>query len=65
MNSPTPPPDNDQLAWQAQRDALRELHREVLAEPVPKALLAAAGQLEDRRPGGRAGRAGAGSQRAC
>lgn len=49
MNSPTPPPDTDQIAWRAQRDALRELHREVLDEPVPKALLAAAGHLDDRR----------------
>jgi anti-sigma factor RsiW len=50
MNSPTPPPapDIDQLAWRAQRDALRELHREVLDEPVPPALLAAAGHLADR-----------------
>lgn len=29
-------------AWQAQRDALRDLHRDLLDEPIPEALLAAA-----------------------
>ena len=29
-------------AWRAQRDALRQVHRELLAEPVPAALVAAA-----------------------
>jgi len=46
MNSPTPPPDTDQPAWRAQREALRSLHREVLDEPVPPALLAAAGHVD-------------------
>ena len=34
---------DDALAWQAQREALRTLHRTVLDEPVPESLLAAAG----------------------
>lgn len=33
-------------AWQRQREALRSLHGEVLNEPVPAALLAAAGQAQ-------------------
>lgn len=57
MNTPTPPSDEDANAWQAQRDALRQLHREVLDEPVPAALLQAAGVAG----GGR--RAGQGWQR--
>jgi anti-sigma factor RsiW len=36
---PPDPHDEDALAWQAQRDALRGLHRTVLDEPVPQALL--------------------------
>jgi len=36
-------------AWQRQRDALRCLHEEVLAEPVPASLLAAAGQAAHAR----------------
>ncbi|MFC5522807.1 anti-sigma factor family protein [Polaromonas jejuensis] len=32
-------------AWQAQREALRELHRPLLGEPLPPALLAAAQRL--------------------
>lgn len=36
-------------AWQGQREALRRLHGEVLAEPVPAALLAAAGQAQQVR----------------
>ncbi len=44
MNTPPPPlDDDDPNAWLAQRDALRQLHREVLDEPVPATLLAAAG----------------------
>ena len=44
MNTPPPPlDDDDPHAWLAQRDALRQLHREVLDEPVPATLLAAAG----------------------
>jgi len=37
------------LAWQRQRIALRAVHGEVLNEPVPPALLAAAGQAEQSR----------------
>jgi len=49
MTTPsTPPPDTDLPAWRAQRDALRELHREVLDEPIPPALLAAAGLVVER-----------------
>lgn len=36
-------------AWQRQRDTLRCLHEDVLAEPVPAALLAAAGQAQHAR----------------
>jgi anti-sigma factor RsiW len=44
MNTLPPPlDDDDPHAWLAQRDALRQLHREVLDEPVPATLLAAAG----------------------
>jgi anti-sigma factor RsiW len=43
MKTPTPPIDDDLPGWDAQREALRQLHREVLDEPVPPALLAAAG----------------------
>jgi anti-sigma factor RsiW len=43
MKTPIPPDDADLQAWDAQREALRQLHREVLDEPVPPALLAAAG----------------------
>jgi anti-sigma factor RsiW len=43
MKTPTPPVDDDLHAWEAQREAMRQLHREVLDEPVPPALLAAAG----------------------
>lgn len=50
MHVPPPPTDADLHAWQAQRDALRRLHREVLDEPVPAALLQAAGQAPGRRP---------------
>ncbi|MBT2324241.1 anti-sigma factor [Variovorax paradoxus] len=49
MKSPAPPPDTDEPAWRAQREALRRLHREVLDEPVPPALLAAAGHLAGRQ----------------
>ena len=42
MKPPPSRPDTDQPAWRAQRDALRRLHREVLEEPVPPALVAAA-----------------------
>ncbi len=49
MNRPVPPPvDIDPQAWQAQSDALRRLHADVLDEPVPPALLAAAGQAAKR-----------------
>jgi anti-sigma factor RsiW len=43
MKSPIPPIDDDLPDWDAQREALRQLHREVLDEPIPSALLAAAG----------------------
>lgn len=50
MNHATPPDDDDALPdWARQRDALRQLHREVLDEPVPLALLAAAERAEGRR----------------
>lgn len=42
MKPPPSRPDTDQPAWRTQRDALRRLHRDVLEEPVPPALLAAA-----------------------
>lgn len=47
MNHPAPP-DHDLLAWEAQRAALRQLHRDVLDAPVPPALLAAAGTADRR-----------------
>lgn len=47
MNHPAPP-DDDLPDWDAQRAALRQLHREVLDEPIPPALLAAAGQADRR-----------------
>ena len=47
MNHPAPP-DDDLPDWEAQRVALRQLHRDVLDEPVPPALLAAAGQADRR-----------------
>jgi anti-sigma factor RsiW len=43
------PPDTDQPAWRAQRDALRRLHREVLEEPIPPSLVAAAEQVAARQ----------------
>lgn len=36
-------------AWQRQRDALRGLHRELLDDPVPPALLAAAQRVQTSR----------------
>ncbi|MBO9514329.1 MAG: anti-sigma factor [Variovorax sp.] len=45
MKTRVPSPDEGSREWQAQRDALRELHRDVLDEPVPPALLAAAGMV--------------------
>jgi anti-sigma factor RsiW len=47
MNRPALP-DDALPDWDAQRDALRQLHRDVLAEPVPPALLAAAGAADRR-----------------
>ena len=47
MNHPVPP-DHDLPDWEAQRAALRRLHRDVLDAPVPPALLAAAGQADRR-----------------
>lgn len=47
MNHPAPP-DHDLPDWEAQRAALRRLHRDVLDAPVPPALLAAAGQADRR-----------------
>lgn len=49
MNTPPRPSQDDPHDWQAQRDALRQLHREVLDEPVPAALLEAAGAGASRR----------------
>ncbi len=43
------PPDTDQPAWRAQRDALRRLHGEVLDEPIPPSLLAAAEMVAARQ----------------
>lgn len=48
MTPPTPEED-DARTWQAQRDALRTLHRDVLDEPVPEALRTAAGQVVRRQ----------------
>lgn len=47
MNRPAPP-DDDLPDWEAQRAALRQLHRDVLEAPIPPALLAAAGQADRR-----------------
>ena len=47
MNHPAPS-DDDLPGWEAQRAALRQLHRDVLDEPVPPALRAAAGQADRR-----------------
>jgi anti-sigma factor RsiW len=44
----TPSSLDQDAAWQQQRMALRRLHREVLDEPVPPALLVAAGLAADR-----------------
>ncbi len=51
MSTPSLPPDTptEPDDWATQREALRGLHREVLAEPVPPALQAAAGRLARRR----------------
>lgn len=50
MNRPaSPPTDDDSLAWQVQRDALRRLHSEVLDEPVPPALEAAGRRVAQRQ----------------
>ena len=43
------PPDTDQPAWRAQRDALRQLHVEVLEEPIPSSLLTAAEMVAARQ----------------
>ncbi|VTU34588.1 putative transmembrane transcriptional regulator (anti-sigma factor) [Variovorax sp. PBS-H4] len=43
------PPDTDQPAWRVQRDALRRLHGEVLDEPIPSSLLAAAEMVAARQ----------------
>ena len=40
---------SDDKHWTLQRDALRALHREVLDEPIPPALLAAAERADRRR----------------
>ncbi|SCK55000.1 Transmembrane transcriptional regulator (anti-sigma factor RsiW) [Variovorax sp. HW608] len=42
MKTTEAPFDDASPEWQAERDALRELHREVLDEPIPPTLLAAA-----------------------
>lgn len=47
--TPSSPPDTDQPAWRAQRDALRRLHGEVLDEPIPPSLLAAAEMVAARQ----------------
>ena len=49
MNRPPLPPDDDAQTWHAQREALRRLHAEVLDEPVPPALLAAADMAARRQ----------------
>ena len=51
MNKPTPElmELEDTRDWSAQTAALRELHADVLREPVPESLLAAAGALGRRR----------------
>lgn len=46
-----PTHDDDSTDWAAQREALRALHREVLDEPVPPALLAAASRGTRNRSG--------------
>src|SRR5262245_1005962 len=43
MKTTDPSLDTNSPEWRAQRDALRQLHREVIDEPIPPALLAAAG----------------------
>jgi anti-sigma factor RsiW len=40
---------SDDKHWTLQRDALRALHRDVLDEPIPPALLAAAARADERR----------------
>jgi len=51
MRTPPLPPDTpaEPEDWTAQREALRALHREVLAEPVPPAMQQAAERLARRR----------------
>jgi anti-sigma factor RsiW len=50
MNTTPSSPDNpnDPLAWESQRAALRQLHRDVLDEAIPPALLAAASQASQQ-----------------
>src|SRR5690349_9158492 len=43
MKTTDPSLDDGSPEWQAQRDVLRHLHRDVLDEPIPPSLLAAAG----------------------
>lgn len=53
MKTTESPFDDASPEWQAQRDALQQLHRDVLDEPIPPTLLAAAGQAA-RSQGGKA-----------